>query len=144
MAKPPKAEFVKPRTPTIRQERLAALHAHNLTQIGAPVKTKKQLMQEAGYESSSGFNAIAKSPQFIQQTARALKKMASLRDKSLLHIDRKIDEGASPLNHLVDAFDKLQKNIHLITGQSTNNNAVSIQISEVIAEKNEEQSSQKE
>lgn len=140
----PKAEFVKPRVATPRQERLAALHAQNLTQIGGPVKTKKQLMHEAGYTSQGSFAAIARSPQFIAQTARALRKMASIRDKSLAHIDRKIDEGESPLNHLVDAFDKLQKNIHLITGQSTENNAVSIQISEVIAEKNEEQVAKKE
>lgn len=142
MAKPPKAEFPKPRQPTIKQERLAALHAQNLTQIGGPVKNKKQLMAEAGYSHQHSFSQIARSPQFIQQTARALRKMASLRDKSLQHIDQKIDEGVSPLNHLVDAFDKLQKNIHLITGQSTENNAVSIQISEVIAEKNEEQVAQ--
>ena len=114
------------------------IHADNLTQIGGPVKTKKQMLVEAGY-ASNNFSAIAKSPQFIAQTARALKRMVSIRDASLVQIDKKIRAGDAPLNHLTDAFDKIQKNIHLITGQSTSNNAVSIQISEVIAEKNEEQ-----
>jgi hypothetical protein len=134
-----RAVFPKPRRATIRQERLAQLHVHNLTQLGGPVKNKKQLMEEAGYASSAGFNQIAQSPQFIAQTARALKKMVSIRDSSLNQIQIKVDAGDAPLNHLTDAFDKIQKNIHLITGQSTENKAIAIQISEVVAQKNEQQ-----
>lgn len=123
------------KTLTPKAEKLLSLIVKDAT-VPNKTKTKAELMREAGYSEKSLHNPqlIMNTPKFLANLAKALEGMQEIRNLALVSAKRKI--AKAPLNHLVDAVDKMQRNINLLTGQATDHKAINIQISEAIADKN--------
>ncbi|OGN29065.1 MAG: hypothetical protein A3A33_00205 [Candidatus Yanofskybacteria bacterium RIFCSPLOWO2_01_FULL_49_25] len=78
---------------------------------------------------------VTKTRSYQLEIAKAVESMEIERSRALALMPSRI--GTAKYNHLVDGVDKLTKNIQLLSGHSTENRSIHIEISEVIAKKNQ-------
>ena len=126
---------------TPKQDKLADIVIDNALQKNK-TKSKKKMLSEAGY-SIHTINQPDKilESQTLQaelqiRTAKTIKKMEEMRALTIAQIPNKVKKA--PFNHLVNGVDIFTKNIQLLSGKATENKAINIQISEHIAQKNQQ------
>lgn len=126
---------------TPKQDKLIDIMVDNAVQKNK-TKTKRKMLLESGYTSTS-----AKNPDLIldssklqaelqKRTAITIKSFEKARADAVALMPKKIKKA--PYNHLVNATDIFTKNIQLLSGKATENKAIQIQISEHIAQKNQQ------
>lgn len=103
-------------------------------------KTKRQIVREAGYTESTAIqstriiNSEAVQAELQRRTAETIQRMEYNRGLMIQAIPGKVKRA--PFNHLVNGVDIFTKNIQLLSGKSTENKAIHIEISEHVANKN--------
>ena len=121
--------------PTPKQNKLIKLLRENMGNLDSTA-TLGGLLLKAGYTKATAKNAylIFESKAIRKVTDNIADMLADKRKMAITHItERKLkDAPARELAYVADVF---TKNIQLITGRSTDNVAVSVQISEAIARK---------
>lgn len=115
--------------------RAVAMDALKIVEKGGLVN-HRQILLKHGYSAS-----VAKNPDKVIKTKsyqniinKATNKMDSVRAKALRSLDER-DPNKEKYATLISGVDILTKNIQLLTGKSTENLALNIQISEAIANK---------
>ena len=103
---------------------------------GEPVR-KGAIAVKHGYAKSIGLHPskVTQTQSYIDEVSKTVRILEVERDRAIERLQTKID--SAPYNHLIDGVDKLIKNIQLLSGRSTENKAIHIEISEVIARKNQ-------
>ncbi len=97
----------------------------------------KEILLKQGY-SPSVANAptkVTRTKTYINAMKPIVKQMEELRQKIVSEMQTR-DLNDVNYSHLTDALDKLTKNIQLLNGGTTDNVALTVQISEAIAKKN--------
>ena len=121
--------------PTLRQTKLIKLIRENMGNLDSTA-TMSDLMLRAGYTKATAKNAylIFESKAIKKATDDIADMLADKRKMAITHItERKLkDAPARELAYVADVF---TKNIQLITGRSTNNVAMTVQLSEAVARK---------
>ncbi len=119
----------------------AVAHTHIKNVLSGNIEPMKKIALKQGYSPS-----VANSIQHIKETKSyksviepVVKRMEKLRDKAIKQLDNMSIDDVSYI-HLIDGIDKLTKNIQLLNGGTTDNVALTVQISEAIAKKNNIQS----
>jgi hypothetical protein len=125
-------------TLTLKQQRLVKGITENLG--GKNTKPFREIAQEAGYSKDSSDNPqmILKSEAIKKRLSLVLANMEKAKSMHLAQLmrDDKVDNASLRDNAYV--YDILVKNSQLLSGKSTSNSAIMIQISETIAGKNGE------
>lgn len=124
---------------TPKQSKLIDITIDNAISKDKKTKTKKSMLLEAGYSPKSAHNAeLILSSETIQaelarRTALTVKRLEDSRDMALSELSHKIKKA--PYNHLMNGIDITTRNIQLLSGKSTENHAIKIEISQEIADK---------
>ena len=123
--------------PTPKQTKLIKLLRENMGDTNSTF-TMGELMLKAGYTKATAKNAylIFDSKAIKEVTADIAKMLDDKRKMAITHMTEKKFKDA-PLRELTYAVDTFTKNIQLVSGKATDNIGLVIQISEVIAKKNQ-------
>ena len=125
-------------TLTLKQTKLVQGIAENLA--GKNTSTFKDIALKAGYSEESATNGkeLTKSPAVQKRLSLLLANMDKAKAMHLAQLQRpdKVENASARDNAYI--MDILVKNSQLLSGKSTSNSAIMIQISETIAGKNEQ------
>lgn len=102
---------------------------------GQLVSVAKEAMQQ-GYSKDYAFSGrITKQNSYKLTIKPVVEQLEHLRQKAIIALSNK-DLNKETTETLVTSLDKLTKNIQLLNGGATSNIALTVQISEAIAKKN--------
>lgn len=101
---------------TVKKRKLLRIFSENLGKSGF-TKTMRQMMLEAGYSESSANQQTTLLVGLKDELDTVVQKMESERQKALKRLKNRI--GEAKYRDLIDAIDKLTKNIQLLRGGST-------------------------
>ena len=111
------------KTRTIKQTKLIKLVLENVGKKG-DTKTLGEMMLEAGYSEAmaKGQNGIALVLKNTPELKELLDKLMKHRDRVIIQMERKLYKAN--YRDAVEGFDKITKNIELMSGRATERNAV--------------------
>lgn len=113
----------KKKTNTERQKKLIKLISDNFGSTKT-TKTMYEMFLEAGFEESTARQQTEILSRIKDRLEPVVQKMTDHREKVFKQMDKKLPKAK--YNHCIEAFDKLTKNIQLLSGGATSREEIEI------------------